>query len=239
MRMPMVVILGILYSLLCAPIAQSQDKGGFAGHWEGAVKVPAQDVQISVDLAKDEKGGWIGSLAMGASKGITLADIVIKGNSIHFRLPVAGGPVLDGKLSEDEESVTGISKQGDQEIPFELKRAGEAKVDKPPKSTPLSKEFEGTWEGVLDAMGTKLRLVLKLTKAQDGSGSGILDSLDQNASLPIDTVTQEGSNLNFEIRVVSGFYAGKMSAAKTEIVGDWTQGGNKLPLTFKRTQSSP
>jgi hypothetical protein len=226
----------LLLSSLCTSLAPSQEIAGCAGHWEGVAKAPNQEIKFSVDLAKNEKGEWIGSFAMAGSKGVPLSEIVVKGESVTFKLTVTGGPVFEGKLSEDATSMTGTLTQAGQTVPFELKRAGEAKVELPPKSSSIAEDFIGNWEGILQAPGSSLRLVLKLSKAADGTASGILDSPDQNASIPIDVINQDGSNLNFEIRLVAGSFSGKLNDSKTELSGEWSQSGMKLPLTLKKSQ---
>ncbi len=219
-----------------ACLAAAQEKPGFSGHWEGVAKVPNQESKFTVDLAKNEKGVWSGSFAMGAAKGIPLSDIVPTDKSITFRIPVPNGPVFEGKLAEDGSTITGESKQGGATVPFELKRVGDAKVDVPPKSSQLAQNLEGSWEGTLTTPGGTLRLVLKLSRAADGTASGILDSLDQNVSLPVDTITLDGANLSFELRVVNGTFTGKFNDAMTEVVGEWGQAGTKFPLTLKKKQ---
>ena len=58
--------------------------------------------------------------------------------------------------------------------------------------------IEGNWLGTLDAGGVKLRLVLKVSKAPDGSLSAKLDSPDQGAKdLPIDTIAQKDKTISF------------------------------------------
>jgi hypothetical protein len=64
----------------------------------------------------------------------------------------------------------------------------------------------------------------------------VLDSVDQNASLPIDVINQEGTSLNFEIRLVAGTFSGKLNDAKTELAGEWSQAGQQFPLTLKKSQ---
>jgi len=54
--------------------------------------------------------------------------------------------------------------------------------------TPV-KDFEGSWQGTLDAGGTKLRLVVTITKSETSTYAGKLDSLDQGATIPIDSIT--------------------------------------------------
>jgi uncharacterized protein len=95
---------------------------------------------------------------------------------------------------------------------------------------------EGEWGGTLDAGGTKLRLVLKVTKSGDGKFTGTIDSLDQNANgIPISSIEQSGDNVKLELAAIGGSYAGKMGAGGTEIAGEWKQGGASLPLVFKRS----
>jgi len=53
-----------------------------------------------------------------------------------------------------------------------------------------AKGIEGSWQGTLDAGGTKLRLVLKVTKSDAGAYSAQLISPDQGgATVPVDPMT--------------------------------------------------
>ena len=63
-----------------------------------------------------------------------------------------------------------------------------------------AKDFEGSWQGTLEAGGTKLRLVLSVTKSDSGVYAGKLDSLDQGATIPIDTITVNGDAVRLEIK---------------------------------------
>ena len=108
--------------------------------------------------------------------------------------------------------------------------------------TPLSAQtgsIEGIWQGALNPGPVTLRLVLKVTKAADGSLAGKLDSIDQGAKdLPLEDVSLSGGVVRFEFRTGHGSFTGKLNAAGNEIAGTWTQGG-ALPLTFKRTEKAP
>jgi hypothetical protein len=69
----------------------------------------------------------------------------------------------------------------------------------------------------------------------DGNGgkSGIRQEQVQNgAEFPITTITAKGSNLKLDVRTVGGSYDGDLKDGA--LVGQWTQGGRTLPLTFKR-----
>ena len=99
--------------------------------------------------------------------------------------------------------------------------------------TPV-KDFEGSWQGTLDAGGTKLRLVVTVTKSDAGIYAGKLDSLDQGATIPIDTITVNGDAVRLEIKSPAIVYEGTLNKERTELTGTFTQGDQKLPLTFKR-----
>ena len=99
-----------------------------------------------------------------------------------------------------------------------------------------AKGVEGSWQGILDVGAAKLRLVLTVTKSDAGTYAGKLDSLDQGATLPIDTVTVNGDVLRFEIKSVDALYESTLNKERTELSGTFTQGGQPFPLTFKRSE---
>lgn len=96
---------------------------------------------------------------------------------------------------------------------------------------------EGSWQGTLDA-GQKLRLALILTKNPDGTYSGRVDSLDQGSTIPIDVVTVNGDSVRVELKTVGAFFEGKLNADGSELIGQFSQGGAVLPLTFKRAPAT-
>jgi murein DD-endopeptidase len=95
------------------------------------------------------------------------------------------------------------------------------------------KGLAGIWQGTLDAGGTKLRLVLTITRASTGDYSGKLESIDQGTTIPVDTITVNGDAVRFEVKAVEGVYEGMLNKDWSELAGKWTQGGASLPLTFK------
>ena len=85
-------------------------------------------------------------------------------------------------------------------------------------------DLAGTWKGELGEGAAKLHLVLTITKASNGEFSGELNSVDQGAKLPMDSITLKADVFRFEVKAVSGVYEGKLNSAGTEIAGNWTQG---------------
>ena len=108
-----------------------------------------------------------------------------------------------------------------------------------PKSaqTKAVTDVSGEWQGKI----TTLRLIVNLDKAADGALSGKLTSLDQgNIIIPIDAVVfqNESGTLRLELKRIGAVYEGKLGPDGTEINGTWQQGGNSLPLVFRRPGAS-
>lgn len=93
---------------------------------------------------------------------------------------------------------------------------------------------DGDWKGTLDAGGTKLDLVLHIS-SKDGALSATLDSPDQGATgLPIDSISVTANTVRFEMKSLGANYEGVFSADGSQIEGQFSQQGVRLPLTFKR-----
>jgi len=97
---------------------------------------------------------------------------------------------------------------------------------------------EGSWQGTLGAGSVKLRVVLTLTQTAPGEFKGVLDSLDQGATIPADKVTLTGDKLRVDFARVNGFYEGVVGKDGAEITGTWTQNNTAQPLSFKRAEAS-
>src|SRR5262249_47400367 len=101
-----------------------------------------------------------------------------------------------------------------------------------------AKSLEGTWNGLLDAGGTKLHLAVNVTRSDAGAYAAKFESLDQGATIPIDTVTVNGDSIRFEVKSAGIVYEGTLNKDRTEITGTFTQGGQSFPLTFKRGEQA-
>ena len=202
-----------LIFVLCAQLALA-DSTAASGHWDGAIQVPGNALGIQVDLAKNAKGEWMGTIDIPAQhlKGFPLSSVAVKGNAVSFRMK---GP------------------QGGAALTFGLKRIGEARIETPAKSTAIAKDLEGVWEATLDTGGQQLRLTLKMTNQADGTAAGTMISVDQGgAVIPITTITQKGFSLKLELKSINGAFTGELKEGT--LAGQWTQGPGTFPLVFKR-----
>ena len=101
-----------------------------------------------------------------------------------------------------------------------------------------AKGFEGSWQGALEAGGQKLRLVVTVTKSDAGTYAGKLDSLDQGATIPIDTITVNGDAVRLEINSPAVVFEGALNKERTELTGTFNQGDQQMPLTLKRGEQA-
>ncbi len=229
------LVLALTLTIAAEGIAAAQSATGPAGHWEGSIEVPGQALAIVVDLAPREGQAWVGTISIPAQnlKGFPLADITVKEGAVGFGMKgVPGDPRFTGTLSPDGKSIAGQLSQGGGTLPFTLAWKGEAEIEEPPKSTEITKELEGSWEGSLDVQGQVLRLVLKLAN-QPGGATGVLVSVDQGgAEIPVTSITQTGSQLKFTITTINAGYTGDLKDG--QLTGTWSQGPGSWPLAFKR-----
>jgi hypothetical protein len=230
----------ILATLTVAPPAlaraQSPDP---SGHWEGSVNVPDKPVSVVVDVAKDVRGGYLGTFTnpTGDVKGLPLGGVTVEGKSIRIvlKVPQQGGTFI-GTISDDGKSITGTynTDEGGYEIPFALSRTGDAQIEAAPRNAAVAKEFEGAWNGTLTVGGVDKHFVLTLTNQADGTSAASFVNLDgAGIELPV-AISQHGATLTMNIKVTSATYSGTLSADRAEIVGTWSQSSMQWPLTFKR-----
>ena len=223
--------------VLCSERAWCQAAAGPSGHWEGAIQIPGQELKVEVDLA-NAGDTWDGRITIPAQKlkAFPLSSIAVQGGTVTFAMKgIPGDPRFKGTLSNDSKTLSGDFTQGGGVIPFALTRTGEARIDPLPKSTPISKELEGSWEGALEVGGKTLRLVLKLSNQPDGAAAGTLVSLDQGGvEIPVSAVIQSGAQLRVLLPVIAGQYEGEFKDG--QLRGTWTQGPNTRPLVFTRSK---
>jgi len=220
-------------ALMPAPLRAAQGAGA-AAHWKGSIALP-NEMQIEVDLVKQD-AGWAGAISVPAQglSGVPLTNVTVDGKAVSFVVSqIPGSPTFKGTLSDDGAALTGDFVHGDTSAAFKLARAGEGTIPPPQKSSPITKEIEGTWSGVLDAGGNMLRLTLKLSSAPDGTSKGTMVSVDQgNVEIPIYAINQSGTHLDLIVLAVACKYSGDLKDGR--LVGTWSQGPGQLPLEFAR-----
>jgi hypothetical protein len=211
-----------------------------AARWEGDVQIPGRELKLIVDLAPDSAGGWIGSAIVPGFgiKGAPLADIVVKNSNVSFTLKGAlGEPRLTGRLAENG-ALTGDFEQAGNRAAFALQKTGPPQVDSPRRSTPVRREIEGEWKGVMDLFGYPINVTLNLAN-QGGNGTAQFHILGKRDTVvKLDLVIEENDNLTVESSETGIVYEGRFRVAANEINGAYRQGPNEAPLILHRAVSN-
>jgi non-heme chloroperoxidase len=97
-------------------------------------------------------------------------------------------------------------------------------------------DVTGNWQGTLKTGGQSLRLILQVSKSNQGDWKAVLQVIDQEdfySRFPASTVTLNASTLKLAVEAVSGAYEGTISSDGNSIHGTWTK-DQPLPLDFHR-----
>jgi hypothetical protein len=105
-------------------------------------------------------------------------------------------------------------------------------------SSAAAQGHDGDYAGVLDAPGgPQLHLVLHL-KTSAANTDAVLDSVDQNASIPASAVKMDGDKMSILFLAVGGELEGAFASDGKTFSGSWKQ-GLAVPLTLTRTEAAP
>ena len=235
MSHPRRTLLLVALCLLSAGPVRAQQAADPSGHWEGTIQTPGMAIVFEIDFARNEKGVLTGTVNLPGERinGLPLTKVAIDARSIAFH--ARSDQPMRGELSADGKTIAGDYFAQGNTLPFTMIRTGESKMPAPPKSAPVSKQLEGTWEGVLETHGVEMHFLLKVANLPDGTSTGRIINLDQGElELPV-TITQQGATVTLDVAPIVSSYAGTMNAEGTELAGTFTQGANSAALTFRRT----
>jgi murein DD-endopeptidase MepM/ murein hydrolase activator NlpD len=102
-------------------------------------------------------------------------------------------------------------------------------------AAPAPTALVGTWAGALGAGKSQLHVLLTVTRLTSGEYTAELNSVDQGAVLPVESLTVQDGTVSFGVEAVGGAYQGKLNASGTAIDGTWKQMGvPPQDLNFKR-----
>src|SRR4051794_19611644 len=106
-------------------------------------------------------------------------------------------------------------------------------------ATPMlfAQNIVGTWQGQLQGPEGRppIRIVMKISRADDESLKAVLYSIDQGGQpLSATSVTQQGSTIKMTVAAIGGNFEGKLGGDGDSIAGTWTQGGPTIPFNLTR-----
>ena len=223
-------------ALLPAAFAGADPAAPLAGHWEGAIHAPLEDVVVAVDLAADAAGKLGGTFSNPGEQlnGYPLWSVSVDGDAVKLELKTAdpGVQTFDGRLSADSQSITGRFLIDVHAVPFTLKRNGEARIAPPPKSAAIDAKLAGSWSGSLAFGAQSLPVKLTLTNHADRTAAGTW-TVGGSPPTPV-AIVHERSTLTLTSPITPATFSGSLSADGTQISGTLNEGGVTRPVVFMR-----
>ncbi|MBK9304194.1 MAG: alpha/beta hydrolase [bacterium] len=129
------VVLALALAATTAARAESPIPGA-AGHWEGAIVLPGQELGIKIDLAADG-GTWSGTIdiPMQGATGLPLENVRAAGDSLVFAIAkIPGAPTFHGLFADGR--LSGDFTQNGMTFPFRLGREATAAPERPQEPQP-------------------------------------------------------------------------------------------------------
>jgi uncharacterized protein (TIGR03435 family) len=103
-----------------------------------------------------------------------------------------------------------------------------------PLAAQTPQALAGTWQGTLP-VGNGMRIVLKISKSDDGGWKGTLFNVDQQGpGIVVQSITLQGSAFKFSVATLNASYEGRVSFDGSSIQGIFTFQGKAPPLNFVR-----
>ena len=217
----------LLLSVLLAGAAIAQTN--LAGTWQGTLEAaPGKLVAIHFVLKAAPGGGYtavVTSPDEGAIKNVPAGSVKFADNKLTIDVPTLSGAyagTLRNGVFEGEWSQQGTK------LPLTLRP-----YEKPTLTKADIDTLRGDWVGTLTGGGGTVTIVLRFSTGADGTLRSTFDVPEQNGK------DMEAKNVALD----DGFFSVDLPAAPAkvtgtlkgeQIVGQWNQLGNSLPLTLKK-----
>ena len=196
----------------------------------------AQAVDASGDWRVTGKAG--GRLAMHLGRTSTFDNVdqgqmgVAARMSVERRrVTVVIGPEnlrFEGDLSPDGQKLTGQFTPGNAQT-FAFERG----VFSPFIATPETEAVSGDWHGVLTAGPAGIRVAMHL------GATSRFDSVDEGANGIIAHMTVAGRRVTVDVPRISAVFEGDLSEDGAQLVGEWRQATQSIPLSLERGTIAP
>jgi len=207
--------------LLVAGPARAQGTTVAPGRFDGVARIPGGPVVLVLDLDREAKSGWIGSItAPGYGvKGLPLAEVREEGGELRAKAALFGGATL--RVRGSAGGLAGTLEAAGHTAPLELSRTGAPQVDLPPRNSALAAGFVGQWSTQFEIGAFKLHAELSLRNEEGGNSSGEMKVVEMGGSpMKLEAIVQEGEALRF--KAVGGMpivYEGRLSPKGDAIDG--------------------
>ena len=212
------------------------------GTWNGTLETGATKLRVIFKVTKSAHDTFAATLDVpdqGAA-GVPVDAITVKDATVRFELKSLGG-VYEGMINKEGTTITGNWTQGGTAYrPSHLIEVIMPQLTLRPQAPAVqTQELQGIWQGTLGAGGTKVGVILKVTKMADNTFAATLDVPDQGATgVPVDSVTVKDASVRFDLKSLGAVYEGMINKEGTAITGNWSQGGMTVPTTLNRADKA-
>jgi hypothetical protein len=213
------------------------------GRWQGTIHIPARDLAVVVDLARDSSGAWSGSMILPGLgvKGAPLSNIAVRDRDVVFdagsalRAEKDAPATFKARLTATS-TMAGAFTQAGNVARFELTRVGAAQVDAPPRGTRVRPAIVGEWTGAFELGGYPRQVTIDLqnTAANGAASAKFVVVGKQTTDVPVDFVSDEGDLVRIESRAHRVAFEGRVVDNASEIRGTVELGPYELPLVLHR-----
>jgi hypothetical protein len=220
------------------PSAYAKREGSpLQGVWKGTLEVGVP-VRVVVKISETSPGKFIGTMDSPdqGARNIPLTTAEYAKPTARFDITSIDSH-FEGTLNDDGSAIDGTWTQGPNSIPCLLTRADPAEDAAPDASAytfASDADLQGIWKGTLNAGRSRLRLVLKIARATNGTYSATMDSLDQGSKeMQATMVSFNAPEVMVGWPALRAMFHGELQ--KGRLVGIWQQGPAEFPLELERT----
>jgi len=115
----------IIISIICVNLLAAQNS--LKGEWKGSIKTPGQELEVILNFTLENEGltGLI-DIPIQNVVDLPLQSITLKDKEVSFAIKgIPGNPLFEGRLSADNNSITGDFTQSGSTFPFSLAKITE------------------------------------------------------------------------------------------------------------------
>lgn len=199
------------------------------GTWQGRLEVaPGTTIAIQFVIAKEPGGAYSAVLTSpdsGAIKNVRAGSVKFANNQLTVDVPQLSGSfagtlrdgILDGQWAQEGKK-----------LPLSLRQH-----EKPVQARSDIDVLRGEWFGKLTVYGVEATIVMRFSAGKDGAVNAVLDVPEQGVKdWAGEKVTLDDGHFSVNVPGALAQVTGEQQG--NEIVGQWTQVGNSVPLTLKK-----
>ena len=220
------------------PSAYAKREGSpLQGVWKATLELGIP-LRLVVRISETSPGKLIGTMDSPdqGARNIPLTTAEYSKPTARFDITSIDGH-FEGTLKDDGSEIEGTWTQAGNSTACLLTRADPAAEAAPGASAyafASDADLQGIWNGTLNTGRSRLRLVLKIARATNGTYSATMDSPDQGSKdMQATMVNYNAPLVLLEWPALRAFFNGELQ--KGRLVGIWQQGAAEFPLEFERT----